>query len=259
MLLSRQQAAFADAIWHGDAAPAIGMRPARRLAIYRNNVFASLAGVLAARFPVIRRLVGDVCFQGCCLRFVAEHPPLSPVLAEYGAGFAAFLTALPELADLRYLADVARLEWACHEVLHSADAPVLRPEMLAGIAAERVPDLVFHVHPGTRLLSADYPIHTIWRTNMFDAETGPVSADMAGEAVLISRRDEQVSVLPLPPAAFVFVQALLSGSSLGDAAMAGEAADESFALAPSLAALLQAEAFTDYNFKLQRTVAVPCS
>jgi hypothetical protein len=38
-------------------------RADRRFAVYRNNVAAGLANALAARFPVVKRLVGDEFFR----------------------------------------------------------------------------------------------------------------------------------------------------------------------------------------------------
>ncbi len=95
MLPNEPQRAFAAAIF-GDAAPA-ALRPAGRLAIYRNNVFAGLLNALKARFPVTRRLLGEECFIGCALHFIGEDPPSSPVLSEYGEAFIDFLAMLSEL------------------------------------------------------------------------------------------------------------------------------------------------------------------
>jgi len=258
MLLNEHQAAFAGAIWHDDAAPAIGVTPAKRFAIYRNNVFASLAGVLAAHYPVIQRLLGDDCFRGCCLRFVSECPPTSPILGEYGGGLADFLCRLPDLAALPYLPDIARLEWACHEALHGADATVLTPEALSGIGPDRVADLMLRAHPTAQILRSAYPIHSIWRTNMFDAETRVIAADAMGEAVLISRVNNEVSVEFMSPPAAAFASALLDGSPLADAAIAAAEIDARFALAPSLAVLLRANAFMGYDLHAEPTRIPSC-
>lgn len=248
MRLNEQQAAFAGAVWRDDAAPDIGLKQPGRFAIYRNNVFAGLAGVLAARYPVVQRLLGDECFRGCCLRFVSDEPPRSPVLGDYGTDFADFLTALSDLASLPYLADVARLEWACHATLNGDDAIVLTPEALSDIEPGRVADLVLQRHPTACVLRSNYPVHSIWHTNMFDAATRTITADAAGEAVLVSRVDDQVSVMLLAPAAAAFTDVLFSGAPLADAAVAAAEIDPAFALAPTLAALLRANAFTAHIF-----------
>ena len=47
--------------------------PARRFAVYRNNVAAGLIRALEARFPVTRRLVGDDFFRAMAGGFVAAR------------------------------------------------------------------------------------------------------------------------------------------------------------------------------------------
>lgn len=252
MLPRDREAAFAAAILDRSLATPTGLRQPARFAIYRNNVFAGLVATLTARFPVTCRLLGADCFEGCAMRFIAAQPPSSPVIHDYGAGFADFLGTLPDLSALAYLPDVARLEWVLHLTLHAADAPVLMPQDLGSISPERVGDLVFHIHPAARLLHAAYPIHAIWQTNTFDAETVAISADAVGQSVLVSRRDDGVALLPLAPPAAAFAAALFAGATLG------AAATKVVDLAPILASLLQAQAFTGYAFSLDATQDATC-
>ena len=56
-----------------------GAVPARRFAVYRNNVMASLGAALAQRYPVIERLVGGEFFAAMARQFVTQHPPRSPI------------------------------------------------------------------------------------------------------------------------------------------------------------------------------------
>ncbi len=74
----------------GGAASGGLMRP-KRFRVHRNTVFASLTGALRARYPVIERLVGADFFEAAARHFIEAHPPRSPMLIEYGDGFAAFL------------------------------------------------------------------------------------------------------------------------------------------------------------------------
>ena len=91
------QAGFAAALLDAGLPPPPGLRawngsdPARRFGVYRNNVIVSLVGALGDTFPVVRRLVGDDFFDAMAGVHVRAHPPASPVLAHYGAGFADWL------------------------------------------------------------------------------------------------------------------------------------------------------------------------
>src|SRR5215469_2380529 len=103
-----------------------------RIAIYRNNVFASLTEVLRGTFPAICRLVDDRFFAYAAHEFIRRHPPQRPCLAEYGAEFADFLAGFPPCGELPYIADVARLEWLLGAATTAGDAPSLAPAALAG-------------------------------------------------------------------------------------------------------------------------------
>src|SRR5690606_15015602 len=86
--------------------------PARRFAVYRNNVVVGLVNALAARFPALQRIVGEEFFRAMAQLYVRAHPPRSRLLMEYGDGFADFIAAFEPAAELPYLADIARLEAA---------------------------------------------------------------------------------------------------------------------------------------------------
>ena len=99
--------------------------PTRRLAVYRNNVLGSLVDGLVSSFPVVQALVGEDFFRAMAAMFVRVAPPCSPVLAEYGGGFANFIASFAPAGGLPYLPDIARLEFARIQAFHAADAPVL--------------------------------------------------------------------------------------------------------------------------------------
>ena len=104
---------------------AAGLTGARRLQIYRNNVALNLTGALEAAYPVVRRLVGEEFFRYAAARYIARHPSRSGDLHEFGESFPAFLETFGPVAGLVYLPDVARLEWAIHQVFHAASHPPL--------------------------------------------------------------------------------------------------------------------------------------
>ncbi|HEY0823832.1 MAG TPA: DNA-binding domain-containing protein, partial [Ramlibacter sp.] len=54
-----------------------GSDPARRFAVHRNSVVASLADALADTFPVVQALVGEAFFRAMAVSFVRARPPSS--------------------------------------------------------------------------------------------------------------------------------------------------------------------------------------
>jgi hypothetical protein len=220
------------------------VRPARerRFGVYRNNVKASLAAALAARFPVVERLVGEEFFTAMALVFIERHPPRSPVLAEYGAAFASFLEGFDPAANLPYLPDVARLEWARQVAFHSADASAADIAQLAALPPELIGTTLLGLHPATAVIASPWPIVSIWITNTHDETPRAPAADWTGETALVTRPHLDVLVGPLPAGADLLVAELTQGVPLGPAAEAASRAHEGFDLATALSTLFAAGA-----------------
>ena len=234
-MLRDLQDAFRRSVLEGDdgrVSPLIlgdGVAPEQRLAIYRNNTFGSLIGVLAAAYPGVERLVGIQFFRFAARQYVATHPPDAPQLLAYGDGFAGFVDAFPPAATVPYLGDVARLEWARNEALFAADAEPLDPAAVGRTAADRYPCLRFALHPAVRLVASRYPVLAIWEANQACHETvPPVALDAGGQHVLVSRPHLRVDTHAVSAGAFT----LLEG--LGCGAMLAEAAEQALAVEPGL-------------------------
>lgn len=213
----------------------------RRFSVYRNNVHASLLATLVAHFPVVRRLVGEEFFEATAVAFLRKHPPHTPVLSEYGVGFADFLQSFAPADALPYLPDVARLEWALNVAHNAVDAPPLGLEALAALPPESAAEKQVVLHPATFVISSPWPVVSIWTTNTRDAEVRHLDLRGVGEAALVTRPALEVSVAMLPTGADMFIAALGRGESLGDAVTFAEPV-EGFDLAATLAVLFNAGA-----------------
>ncbi len=218
----------------------------RRFAVYRNNVIVGMVNALRHAFPVVERIVGDQFFQALARAYALAEPPRSPVLMDYGTTFADFIARFEPAASLPYLPDVARIERAWREAYHAEDAEPLEPADFAGIGADEIPGLVLRLHPSLRLLRSAYPAQTIWKMNTGDGEIAPVDISIA-EDTLIVRPQAEVEVRSVPPGGAVFVEELLAGAPLGEAAGAGLGADTRFELAGNLAGLIAAGAIVGYS------------
>ncbi|GMV68809.1 MAG: hypothetical protein AMXMBFR76_12480 [Pseudomonadota bacterium] len=220
-----------------------GSDPAVRLAVYRNNVMVSLLGVLADTFPVTRELVGDAFFRAMGQCFVRARPPQSPVMAEYGAGFADFIAGFAPAGTLPYLPDVARLEWLRVVALHAADAEPLPAARIAALLAEQ-PDLGawrLRLHPSFAVLRSDYAAVAIWAAHQGAGDLALIDPDQ-GESAWIVRPDLDVAVIPIDTAGGAFAAALLDGLPLAAAIAAVDEAGLHLDLPATLAALIRARA-----------------
>jgi hypothetical protein len=220
----------------------------KRFAVYRNNVVVGLIEALRANFPAVCRIVGEEFFRVMARAYVASEPPTSPILLDYGAGFAHFIGRFEPAATLPYLPDVARIERAWTEAYHASDAEALAPAALATIPGDRVSDLCLAVHPSLRIVRSQFPALTIWRMNVDDGVPSPVDLESGGEDVLVVRPAAGVEVRSMPPGGAEFVAALANRQSLAEATEAAMNAYPLFDLSPSLAALIGAGVFVGYSF-----------
>ncbi|NEX48661.1 DUF2063 domain-containing protein [Rhodobacter sp. ETT8] len=214
---------------------------ARRFAVYRNNGAVSLSEALGSRFPVIRQLVGASFFAALARAYLETSRPRSPVLAEWGASFAAFLEHFPPLAAYPYLGDVARIEYARGRAFHAADAPPVDPRALAGADPDRVR---LGLHPSVHLLDCAYPAVSIWMRNQPGAQPAPLES---GPQTALILRDPafQVPVRALGPGDAALLHALMAGATLTRAADMAQQRQAGHEPQPLLVSLMQSGAITE--------------
>lgn len=186
-----------------------------RFNVYRNNVAVGLQDILGETFPVVRELVGDEFFSAMARAFIQALPPRSPVLIDYGGGFADFIDGFTPARSLPYLADVARLEWARHESYHAADAEPASIDVLTGGNPSDIENLRFQMHPSLRLMRSDWPVASIWQAHQANTASDLSSLHEEGEQVMVVRPHLSVEVRCLEPAAFEFAERVASGTPLG--------------------------------------------
>jgi hypothetical protein len=248
------QQAFADALLDPQQPCPPGLRawngsdPARRFAVYRNNVLASLVGALADSFPVVQQLVGEEFFHAMARLYVEAAPPRSPLLAFYGEDFPDFIASFPPAAGLPYLADVARLELLRVRAYHAADLPPLDATELAAALSdpERLPGMRLALHPSVATISSAYAIASLWAAHQGLLEIASVDPTQA-ECALILRHGLEVEVNRIGPGATAFIQGLGAGIPLGQAVGTALAIEPGFDLGTTLAQLLAGGAITQFT------------
>jgi len=221
------------------------LQPVERLQIHANNVAITLADALAANFPVTARVTGDGFFAAAAAAYLRAHPPRARSLIGYGASFPDFIAAFRGATALPYLADVARLDWACHAAYHGAEALPLSPAALAGVPQSAWPTARFTLHPTVALLRSAYPIDAIWRAHQPDAPADwSIDLDAGPAHVIVARPHATVEVLGVPAGLYALVAELAADLPLDDACARTAAADPEFDPATALAACLANALFT---------------
>lgn len=207
-----------------------------RIQVYQNNARETFIKTLAASYPVVMRLVGEACFRSLAVQYMRRHPSRSGDLQGYGRWFPAYVELCYSHSEYDYLADVARLEWACEEVRTAPLAGSIDLDGLAHIPDARYPGLRFWLHPAHRVISSIYPVLSIWQENQtefgefVDLRSGP-------EYALVIRRNGDIELHHWPAALATLTVALADGSRIGEAYSLARATDAEFDLGNALSHL----------------------
>ena len=194
-----------------------GLAPARRLQVYRNNARAMFEGALERTYPVLRRQVGDAQFAELAGRYRIEHPSRSGDLHWIGEQFASWLAPQAAADGRAWLAELARLEWACEEAMVAARLPPLAPAELARVAPETLAEVGLVLQPCLRTVGSPFPVWSAWRAGQPESALEDVDLALGAQYVVVTCCDTGLVLHSLPEQQFLFVAALAGGATLGSA------------------------------------------
>jgi hypothetical protein len=187
-----------------------------RLQIYRNTIVGTLTDLLLATYPMVKALTGEDFATVMLRSYVLGHPPHEACLARYGGGVADFIAGFAAATGIKYLPDVARLEWAMNEACYAVDDAALSPLELLEVQPDELSDLKLQPRASVRLVQSDWPLESI---RAFCNEKDPGTLDLKGDSarLLVYRPELTVEVLPLAADEFSLFEALADGLPLGAA------------------------------------------
>lgn len=222
----------------------------RLLQIYRNNYFLSLTQALKDTHPVVNKLVGDGFFNYAANHYIRQYPSVSGNLHNFGNRFGNFLKTFDPAADLPYLVDIAKLDWACHLAFHATDTLFIDQQKLAQIPTEQYAGLRFSIAASVTLLQSEHPVFSIWQFSNRENNTDEtrVNPNASGECVLIHRPVLEVAVAPISAAEFAFLHSLADEQSLGFAIEQAVDENNEFDLNAVLSHFLGHGVLTDIHF-----------
>lgn len=224
MLLENQQSELAQALLDANLACPRQVTQqssdgtSRRFNIYRNNRATSLIENLQATYPAVLKLVGDNYFKAVARSFIDIHPPLSPVMFEYGAGFGEYLCSMPTARHIPYVADVAKIEWLRNKTYHSVDATAVQLSDVANLPPDKLAIGRLSLHPSVGLLSSKWAAGSIWRATV-EGQSGQnqIRVDV-GEHLLVLRREYDVVQYIISGYEMQFLRVLAEGFTITQAA-----------------------------------------
>ncbi|MBA3562587.1 MAG: putative DNA-binding domain-containing protein [Gammaproteobacteria bacterium] len=214
----------------------------KRLAIYKNNVYAQLIGALRDSYPAVHRLVGHDFFRFAAMEYIRAHPSRSPTLLEYGASFPEFLGGFEAASSVPYLPDVARLEQLYLESYHAPEAAPLPKAECAVLLSDGSAQL--RLHTSARLMTSSFPVSRIWEVNVRPAVIdGRIQIPGGAEYLLIVRPHTTVEVRRISSSTHAALAALERGCSVAEALAAGTDIDPGIDLPMHLLSLADGDTF----------------
>jgi hypothetical protein len=193
---------------------------ARGLQAYQANGHSLAERSLRAAFPVIDMMIGGNSFNALARDLWHQHPPDRGDLALWGEALPAFISTNTQLADVPYLADVARAEWALHRAAFAADAQP-DPASFARLTVEDPETLTLNLAPGTCTVASPFPVASLVLAHR---QSQPSLEEAAArlrqgqaETALIWRQGMKPCLAACSPTAAVLVAQLLSGANLSSA------------------------------------------
>lgn len=148
-----------EALVHGDGR----LSAMERMDIYADMYFYRLRDCFQDDFPAVYAVIGAANFHNLVTDYLIDCPPSHFSLRYAAQQLPGFVAAHPLCRRWPYLGDLASLEWSIIDAFDAADAPLLEPEVLAGIAPQDWADLRFELTPSLRVLALRWPAHEVWQ------------------------------------------------------------------------------------------------
>jgi hypothetical protein len=200
-----------------------------QIEVYRNNAWQFFLTALERTYPVIQRRVGADFFRQLARDYRVEHPSRHGDLHWIGEAFPAWLAGRMAGTGYAWLADLARLEWACEASVAAARLDPVGLESLRRFDADVLPYLALVVQPSLQLVTSPFPIWSVWQSNQHEDTPRRVDLEAGAEHCAVACVAERVAVYRLDEPDHRLLQRLCEGMSLGDATAA--AATDAEALA----------------------------
>jgi len=207
--------------------------------IYKNNFFMSLIEVLGEAFPTLKKLVGEEFFTAMAKIYIAENPPQSACLINYGDSLPNFLATFKPCAQLGYLPDVARLECLQNQVYYANETAALCVEALQALTSEVLSTASVCFKNTCVFFQSRYAVYAIWEQNQAEQASDERVDSERSQSVLIIRDKLTIKTLEISHAIFNFLSLLEKQHDLGESLAATANRYDDFDPAQAVALLFE--------------------
>lgn len=140
-----------------------------RLAVYRTNVKGAHLQALDQAFPVTREVLGPRYWRQLLESDLPLFGSRSPDLNRYGEFIPSLVDktqrSRPELRELPYLGELAKLEWSVHRARIAGDDPGFDWAGFAALRDEAQAKTRLMMSNAFTVLRLAYPVDHIWRSH----------------------------------------------------------------------------------------------
>lgn len=187
-----------------------------RVSLYHYAYHARLVECLVDDYPAVQVALGHDVFEQLARRYIEQHPSTGPNLNWFGRAFAAFCPRQAAwLPQHRFASDLARLEWAMVEVIHSATAAPISMDALSGLPPEALADIRLEPSHSLRVLEFEYRVNPFMQATR-RGETPEIPLPQ-WSATAVYRQGFRVWRMDLTRPMAGVLSALMAGETLGDA------------------------------------------
>lgn len=221
----------------------------RSLALYRRLICDNYTEVLKITYPILFRLVGRQYFETVARGYLRKHPSTSGDLFPYGRQLPEFLKASEALP---LLTELARLEWACHEIHQAADSTPMAFDQVRTVALAEPSRVTVQFHAASRLLSFPIPVHRVWQALQPDASAeGTIDLPLPGQetGIVVTRRDGRIRVTPIGTRDYLLLEAMSRGADLASVERMASASAPDFDFTRFIAAMLNLDVIAGFSVK----------
>jgi hypothetical protein len=196
-------------------------------AVYRNNSTMAAIDALAAAYPTVLKILGELAFHEVALGFFRSNPSKSPVMAYYDEIFVTYDDLQTRSARFPYLSDIARIDRMrieSHLAHDPFDARGLDPAQISDLEWAQIEAVL---RPSTRFRWFATPAPSAWSALQQNTIRDVTPPPRSPNGILFTRRFGAVEAMAIDRVDFCLLKGLAQRRSVANAALrATEAASQ---------------------------------
>lgn len=197
-----------------------------RFSIYINNVLFGLSELLEGKFPALKAMIGEECFQDLAISYAKAHIPATGDMVDFGDHLADYIRDIDTFKSYPYLSDLTRFEWVQQLSMEAkTDEIICSFEELIAKGEAALPNLKLDFCQHVKLLKSNWPVDQIWQMHI-DEQATEINEGTYG--FLIYRQDHNIIFARIENHLYSFIEALIQEKTILDSAQIAMSMSDEF-------------------------------